>query len=112
MEKEWNSSRDAAWQNLMDASMNRDAVALGAALSECETFGVEKQAIHEGEKLLKTVEREDQLLKEIADLIDQRDASKLPEAITVFRFAFIFCNRYLRLCFFSYCTEQRSSKSM
>jgi len=70
---------------LQDASQRRDAYALREALRQSAQYGVEEEQINAGEKLLKVVEREDQLLKEMKELIVLKDSSKLLEAIAVFR---------------------------
>ena len=78
--------RDDAWLKLQEALQQRDAFALREALRQSAQYGVEEEHIKSGEKLLKVVEREDQLLKEMRNLMALRDSSKLLEAIAVFRY--------------------------
>ena len=70
---------------LQEASLQRNAADLRDALRQCAQYGVEEMQIKEGDKLLKIVEREDQLLQEMRELIALRNSSKLLEAIAIFR---------------------------
>ena len=85
MQDELDKLRDEAWSLLQDASQQRDAAALRDSLRLCSKYEVEEEQIKAGEKLLKTVEREDKLLEEIRDLMEKKDSPKLLEAIAVFR---------------------------
>ncbi|XP_078485443.1 uncharacterized protein LOC100181885 [Ciona intestinalis] len=85
LNEERRKEREIALERLLDASQSRDAGELRDSLRRCSHLGVEEEQIRGGEKLLKTVEREDQLLQQMREMMDKEDAGKLLESIAVFR---------------------------
>ncbi|CAK8681135.1 unnamed protein product [Clavelina lepadiformis] len=85
IEEKLSKNRDVASHKLLDASQERNAADLKDALRECSQYGVDEKEIRDGEKLLKLVEREDQLLRQMRELMVLRDSTKLLEAIAIFR---------------------------
>jgi len=79
------SKQVASWQKLMDASATRNYSDLREAISRAVKDGVEQADIREAQKLLISVEREDQMLHQIREQMVVKDLSKLVEAIAVFR---------------------------